>query len=183
MDISKIISDFRSWSGSNYRIEKDVPEEKAKYKELKKADSDKDGKIRLLEYIFYLKATQQLVIDQDLYNTAQMIDELRNSEDKARRLGAIRGLLFIGTESAIFALVEAMKNDNEWDVRKMAAIALGIVGDKTLVPPLIETMKTDVNSDVRFAAADALARIQKTLNPSNPTYQEIGRALKPANKH
>src|SRR5208337_1761933 len=62
---------------------------------------------------------------------------------------------------AVPALVAALKDDQDKDVRKQAADALRRIGPAAAdaVPALVAALKDDQDKDVRKQAADALRRI------------------------
>ena len=66
----------------------------------------------------------------------------------------------IGTEDGVYVLIQALKNDQDTEVRKAAAGALGAIGDKAVdaVPVLIQALN-DQNRRVRGIVAYALGQI------------------------
>ena len=66
----------------------------------------------------------------------------------------------IGTEHGVYVLIQALKNDQDTEVRKAAARALGAIGNKALdaVPILIQALN-DQDRRVRGSVAYALGQI------------------------
>lgn len=165
IDMGQFVSDFKKWGGNNYRIEKSDPKERAKYEELKKAetnDKNSPDAITLPEYLTYLQKTQpQLKIPSVDIEIAIEIDSLKNDKDGNIRNAAAEALGDHGDKSAVPALIDAMKIDSRWYVRGSAANALGKLGDKSAMPALIEAMKNDKAGDgwVCMAAAKALGKL------------------------
>ncbi len=88
-------------------------------------------------------------------------------EDFLVRKDAARALVKVGDESAVEALIEALKHENWEDdytvliaVRESAADALGEIGDRRAVNPLIQSLFEDSDEEVRWKAAAALGKIK-----------------------
>ncbi len=81
-----------------------------------------------------------------------------------RRLGAAVGLAHLQEACAIAPLMEVLQ-DNEWEVRRVAAEALGNMG--ALAAPALVSLRRMQRSEpaptVRDACADAVKRIEKAL--------------------
>ena len=101
-----------------------------------------------------------------------LVHALKN-DDFLIRKEAARALKYVGDESSVNALIDALKYE-EWQsdyvvldaVRENAAEALGRIGDKKAVEPLINALK-DRDEDVRWKSAWALGRIrdEKAVKP------------------
>jgi len=101
-----------------------------------------------------------------------LVRALKN-DDYLIRKEAARALKYVGDESSVDALIDALKFE-EWHanyvvldaVRENAAEALGRIGDKKAVEPLIRTLK-DRDEEVRWKSAWALGRIgdKKAVEP------------------
>ncbi len=94
-----------------------------------------------------------------------LIIALKN-EDYIVRKEAARSLTRVGDESAVEALIEALKYESWEDdytvlisVRESAADALGNIGDKRAITPLINSLFGDSDEEVRWKAASALGKI------------------------
>lgn len=76
--------------------------------------------------------------------------------------------------SAVPALIEALKQDKNAQVRSNAANALGWFGEKaaSAVPALIEALKNDLDLQVRSSAANALERIGEKAASAVPALIE-----------
>ncbi|GAB4305967.1 MAG: HEAT repeat domain-containing protein [Methanobacteriaceae archaeon] len=101
-----------------------------------------------------------------------LVHALKN-DDFLIRKEAARALKYVGDESSVNALIDALKFE-EWQsdyvvldaVRENAAEALGRIGDKKAIEPLIMALK-DRDEDVRWKSAWALGRIgdKKAVEP------------------
>ena len=83
-----------------------------------------------------------------------LIQALKN-QDAAIRANATEVLGMAG-ESAVPALIQALKNDQDATVRKGAILALGSIGSKDTVSALIQALQNDQSAIVRANAAKAL---------------------------
>ena len=94
-----------------------------------------------------------------------LIKALKN-EDYLIRKDAARSLKRVGDDTAVAALIDALKYE-AWEddytvlisVRESAADALGIIGNYQAVNPLIQTLYEDPDEEVRWKAAAALGKI------------------------
>ncbi|GAX41682.1 hypothetical protein NIES4075_26790 [Tolypothrix sp. NIES-4075] len=106
-----------------------------------------------------------------------LVKALQNKNPKFRSSAAF-ALGIIGekteTASAVPALIQALKNDKEADVRKDAAEALGRIGEKaaSAVPALIQALKNDKEANVRLFAASGLRGIGKEAASAVPALAE-----------
>ena len=159
MDISKIvdINKYSRWSGNNYRIEKNAPNERVIYDAFKNADVDKDGSITLHEYLVYLHGkSPQLKIDQNVLNATDNIDELENSKDEGTRRLAANDLGESGDKIAVPALIHSMRHDNKLSVQEASVEALGKIRGETAELALIDALLKDEDWRVRAKAAVVL---------------------------
>lgn len=86
---------------------------------------------------------------------------LKRLQDLRSRFAGVRSraaweLGQMGDRSAIPALIEALQNDENEDVRWSAAWALGKLGDKAAIPALEEASENDESEDVRNRAWESL---------------------------
>jgi HEAT repeat protein len=90
----------------------------------------------------------------------ELIKGLKNEKLEIRKIAA-EVLMEIG-EPAVPYLIKVLKNkDENWYVRRVAAVALGEIGDKGAVPELMERFKDEnEDMDVRVSAAKALGKIK-----------------------
>jgi HEAT repeat protein len=84
------------------------------------------------------------------------------------RIGAIEALSEIKSQQSIDPLINTLTNDEDHEVRWVAALALGEIGDKRAVPFLISSL-TDKDRYVRYGSAKALEK----LGWSTTTDQEL----------
>jgi HEAT repeat protein len=82
----------------------------------------------------------------------------KDASDKVRTK-ATWALGVIGDTRAVEPLIEALKNDSDYDVREWVAFALGEIGDPRAIEPLIVALENDSDSEMRWRAADALGKI------------------------
>ena len=161
MDISDIVRNFRVFAGNNYRVEKDKPEEKARYNGLNKAGANRDNNdnITLKEYLEYLQKTKpELQITQVDLQYAENIDGLMNNKAPFLREYFATTLGIPGNKLVVPALIDAMKDENPF-VRSNVVSALGRTGDKIAVNIFIEALKNDNNKSVRGYAAFYLGEL------------------------
>ena len=92
----------------------------------------------------------------------EYLEDLRLGEAKAREKAAAELEDHAGTQ-AVVALLDALINDPDDDVREAAAEALGEIGDGMAIDFLREAMRTDVEDDVRDEAQKAIYRIEEEL--------------------
>ena len=134
MDISEKISGFRNMSGSNYRVERNNPQEERTYNIMNQLnlDGDNNGEITLPEYLKYLQlACRELKIKKRDLNTAKNIDDLLNNPALLMRLIAAEELGKSGDAIAAPALTDALMNRRETiDVRSACARALNRIAGK-----------------------------------------------------
>lgn len=90
-------------------------------------------------------------------NVRALIKALKYMNSSEVRKGAAAGLGELKDETAVEALIEALKDEDKF-VRKNAAEALGKIGDKKALDPLIEMLKDD-DWFVQEKAAAALGKI------------------------
>jgi hypothetical protein len=165
LDISEKVSEFRTWSGNNYRIERKKPKEELKYNELKEAgiDSDNNGEITLFEYLKYMQIEyRELRIRKIDLDAAKNIDDLKNNKDRFVRVLAAGALGKPGDKMAAPALMEALQNISEKeDVRFASARALGkIAGEEAAEPALIGILMNNKEvPDTRSIAAEFLSKL------------------------
>jgi HEAT repeat protein len=140
--LCRIISDFRNWSGENYRIEKNISNERVKYDELEK-ETGSNGFVDLERYLTYLqkKQPQLNITDSDIL-TGRDIDELKNEWASYYRSYAAYYLAINHCKCAVPALIETLEHDDE-GMRRDATRALGDLGDKSAVPALIDALKNE----------------------------------------
>jgi len=90
----------------------------------------------------------------DTHTAMQLIEALKDS-DPSRRAYVVYALYQIQNPISIPALIEALHDENYF-VRRTAAMTLGELGDARAVLPLMAAMR---DRQVRLAAAEALGRI------------------------
>ena len=96
--------------------------------------------------------------DKDEIELEKRLREL-GSRDKGERKKAAEKLGKLGDRRAVPALIQAMRNDPEEDVREEAAEALGKIGDRSALPALRWAARHDREDDVREEAEDAIEEI------------------------
>ncbi len=84
--------------------------------------------------------------------------EALSSEDKSERAEAARRLGDLGDPAAVLPLIEALKDEDSWNVRACAAKSLGKLGEISAVPALIDALG-DKSDGVAFDAHNALKAI------------------------
>lgn len=178
MGIEGIVSEFRSWAGSNYRIEARKPGEIMKYNEWLKMDTDKgrDNIITLAEYLSFLQKTSPgLIITQIDIEAAKQIDILQNADlfSEDAKINAVIKLGELRDKIALPVLLEAARDDKSWNVRLEAVRALGSLEDIGSIPVLVHIRMEDQHTKVRGAAREALYRIYSTLKENNPLREQI----------
>ena len=106
------------------------------------------------------KAIQNALITFGSPAIPALIDLLDVSQAEVRQAAA-RALGTIGQESAVPALLKALKTDSVWAVRLQAIGALGTIGSPKALPALADLVQ-DFSTDVllRAEAAFALGRLQ-----------------------
>ena len=60
---------------------------------------------------------------------------------------------------AVPGLLEALYNEESWELRKSFAEALGKIGDATAIPDLLKALRDDEDESVRKSVAEALGKI------------------------
>ncbi len=118
--------------------------------------------IRCLEskdYIVRLYAALSLGEIGDRRVEAYLIKALMDESEKVRG-GAAGALKYIGGPEAVEPLINCLENDEDWIVRRLAAVSLGVIKDKRAVESLTRALN-DKNYDVKEAAREALKNINK----------------------
>ncbi len=79
---------------------------------------------------------------------------------------------------AVQALIDALKKNPYWEVRRRAAWALGEIQDQRAVDPLVDALTGDPNPDVRAFSAAALGKIgdKKALQALIQALNDLGQA-------
>lgn len=141
MEIGKIIIEYRRWSGSNYRIERNNPQESVMYDQFKTADDNNDGNITLVEYLTYLKDNRVWLnityIDLDLANN---IENLKNNKSPLTRVAAAGNLGKTGNRAAVPVLIDSMRNETNIEPQYAAVEALGVIRGEDAEIALIEDL-------------------------------------------
>ncbi|HLY25458.1 MAG TPA: HEAT repeat domain-containing protein [Aggregatilineales bacterium] len=94
---------------------------------------------------------------RDYFAYPALVRSLKH-KDQWRRLKSAQALGELGDDRAVEALGELIVEDDDENVRSMAAVALGKIGSPDGVPALIEALR-DNRARVRGAAAQALGDI------------------------
>lgn len=98
-----------------------------------------------------------------------VIDALLREGYKDNRVGIFSCIVLgnIKDPRAVGPLIDTLKRNPSWEVRRRAAWALGEIKDKCAVDPLIDALTGDTNPDVRAFSAAALGKIgdRKALRP------------------
>lgn len=87
-----------------------------------------------------------------------LIAVLKHEKEARVRASAVDALWNTRDVRVVEPLIQALKDDESWDVRRRAAWALGNMGE-IAVEPLIQALQEDVNWDVRRKATWALGNI------------------------
>lgn len=102
------------------------------------------------------------------------LKDLKTGDTKSRAVAAyMLGTLGKKNENIRKALVGALRDDN-WEVRKWAALSLGEIGEKDsqLVPILIDILKRDDSKEFRSHAAVMLGELEKAAIPAMPVLHQ-----------
>ncbi|MEQ9551826.1 MAG: HEAT repeat domain-containing protein [Coleofasciculus sp. G3-WIS-01] len=89
--------------------------------------------------------------------TSLYIEQLKNDDDWRKRSQAASALGEIGSETAIPALITALKTEQDEVVRLRASFALIKIGSPA-IPSLIETLQHE-NVSARYSATFALSQM------------------------
>ena len=96
--------------------------------------------------------------------TSSYIEQLKNDDDWRKRSQAASALGEIGSETAIPALITALKTEQDEVVRLRATFALIKIASPA-IPSLIETLKHE-NVSARYSAIFALSQMGSLAFPS-----------------
>jgi hypothetical protein len=130
------------------------------------ADRPRPGKLKAFDFqslVKALKDNDEDIREDAVDHLAELPDErvikilsevMINDEEEDVRAAAATALGDIRNQTAVYALIKAMQDDDIW-VRESVVEALGKIGGKRVVAPLEEALE-DEDEDVRKAAADAL---------------------------
>jgi len=159
LNICQVITDFKSWGGKNYRIEKNDPAEAAKFEELKAADREDDpktrGAITMPEYLSYLVNSQNYSATDKDNDLADNIDVLMNTIDTKKEIEAKNHLDDINVKCCLPALVDALGQG------KNTAYLIGKYGDSSCTILLIQVMNdTKIPEAYRCDAAYGLGLLE-----------------------
>jgi HEAT repeat protein len=98
------------------------------------------------------------------------LKDLKTGSDKERAVAAY----MLGTVGKVdkkirLALTKALRDD-DWEVRKWAALSLGEIGerDSQLIPILIDVLRRDDSKEFRSHAAIILGELEKRAIPAIP---------------
>jgi hypothetical protein len=160
IDMSQVISDFRKWGGSNYRVARNNPEEKQTYEKLKKADTDPDnaGQITLYEYLEYLQQTcPHLNITRENMAVAKDADIFINVRNES--WDAVERLVGYQDKNIVPIFIESAHNEKSPIMQERIYDALGKIGDKATIKYLVTDLNTASDPRVRDTIAAALCKL------------------------
>lgn len=97
---------------------------------------------------------------------AEVVLKLLSSRDSYVRLAAVRALGEIGSKSAVPALSDIVRKDDNMFMKKTATEALGEIGDAEAIPVLVEAMFIEKGASIYPQASLALASIGAAAVPA-----------------
>jgi HEAT repeat protein len=103
----------------------------------------------------------------------QLIEALTHDKDNARRRDAVVALGQLRDSRAIEPLILALQDD-DLEVRRLAALALSDIGEKSVIPALNAAFEANDNPDVFIAISIALSELGVTDTLTSALVSESG---------
>ncbi|MHA1220607.1 MAG: HEAT repeat domain-containing protein [Candidatus Heimdallarchaeota archaeon] len=100
----------------------------------------------------------------------QYLKDMKSGDDASRAVAAYMLGTLGKTDKSVKRSLQKALTDNNWEVRKWAALSLGEIGEKDsqLIPILIGILKREDSKEFRSHAAIILGELEKRAAPAIP---------------